>query len=182
MLPKGDKYIPEVKAQLANTFLFDIRDSWTALPIYEEIMEGWPETKYYYEARLWSTYIRFREKKELKADEAIKICEEIVDTSKILQLDDNSQTDSNKDSYWLNVKASAMYTIGFIQYWQGQKYLAIKQFQRVLDEYGKVAYDDIKAECYLFIGHIREQQEQYRLALQAYETAMKVVPNSNTNC
>lgn len=178
VVPEKDPLVPEVKVQIANTFLFDIRYFETALPLYENIMREYPGTKYAYESLLWSAYIKYKEKKELSADEAVRICEQIISKPDILQKNRNTGSNPQKDSYWLNVKASARYTIGYIRYWQGQRHLALAEFQKVLDEYGDIAYEDLKAECYLFIGHIREQQEQYTLALQTYETAMKATPNS----
>lgn len=172
---------PRAELHLANVYGLDKEDTGVALPIYKNTIQKRHNTLFAIEALVRSTYIRYKEWSEresriipsnqvLTPSDAIGIYQEIINEPII-------QDPETGPDLHLNIKALAQFRIGDIQYWRGQRWLAINGFQSLVDR-SEVVDHDLLAEAYLFIGRIREQQNKFDLALETYQRALDTAYNS----
>lgn len=197
--------IPDVNLQIANHYLNVNNDSdvntnvGEAFNYYRTIIQTWPNSLAAREAEIRCVLIKYEHNdfvpEELRfssGEEAIECLENILpeirvidDKYKEVPFNENDTTNielldlSDRNTH---LDALGLYLVGYIQYWRGKGYVAINTFRDLVTVYDGLPDHDLLARSFLFIGHIREMQNQYDLAAETYKKALDDVPYSKLCC
>lgn len=169
-------HVPFALLTKGSILLFDTHDRDAAASTYATLVADHAGTPQADEARIQQMYMRTR--RLLPGEEARRA--QNPDTEPQVDPDDGLERlqvyrDVLAGSDDTQVKATAQYMIAFSHFLQGDLEGAIREAQRVLDEYPDT-YTDQLAQAHYFMAAMHERLERYDVALTTLQQSLTTYP------